>query len=79
MICPNLRTGSSAPTAVTAILCPFGIRSRAVAPPSGAAPAAISSMAMMTLSEALRRKERGGAMAVLPFFGFGQAANNPGR
>src|SRR5271166_3562543 len=66
MICPNFRIGSSNLTAATAILCPFGIRSRAVAAPSGATPAGISSTAIITLSDAFRHNERGGAMACFP-------------
>ena len=64
MICPNLRIGAPSSTGTTAILWPFGTRWRA-ATPDGSAPAEMSSIAMITLSEGSRRRARGVVMIVV--------------
>src|SRR5271170_5092519 len=65
MICPNLRIGAPSSTGTTAILWPFGTRCRATTPPDGSAPAEMSSIAMITLSEGSRRRARGVVMIVV--------------
>jgi len=65
MICPNLRIAAPSSTGTTAILWPFGMRCRAATPPDGSAPAEMSSIAMMTLSEGSRRRARGVVMTVV--------------
>ena len=68
MICPNLRIGAPSSTGTTAILWPFGTRWRALTP-AGSEPAAMSSIAMITLSEGSRRRARGVVMIVIFWLG----------